>query len=287
MEPDLMLTAVLIGFGFGNTFLCTLVAFNTTIGRRKGTCAAFLGGRLTGVMFLGMIIALYGWYVEPDARVMILIFAFLSLAFGALVIVYPKGLTRFKLLKNCEINGCETCDSAHGEEMDMAQERAGDGSGHGHGSRDGHGDPLLPEKNHSCSTCSHSASCASKDGPSTQYKPETTGDPRKTDDNYRGLDLHSIFLLGSVRGATPCMKIMILVPLILTLPFGDSMALVAIYALSSSIYTVIGVLLGSSLGAGVSRDWRPHLTRAGAMMMIGIGVYYLYKYWIYECQGGF
>ena len=89
-----------------------------------------------------------------------------------------------------------------------------------------------------------------------------------------------------MRGATPCVKIMMLVPLILTLPFQDSMLLVVIYALSSSIYTVAGVLVGNSLGTVAFSEWRPHLTRVGAMMMMGIGVYYLYKFWTYGCPGG-
>ena len=291
MEAELLLTAVLIGFGFGNTFLCTVVALNTTMGRRGRTCLAFIGGRLVGVMLLGIVIALYGWYMEPDTRIMILIFALLSLAFGSIVILHPKGLTRFKLLKNCEVSGCGTCDSSHREEPGTPSSMIISRSHRGRS---------LPGKYHSCSTCSSLASCSLKpqsevdgsrglENPDLKIDHEYQGleDPDlKIDHDYQGLDFHSIFLLGSVRGATPCIKIMILVPLILTLPFWESLILVAIYALSSSIYTVAGILLGSSLGATASNEWKPHLIRTSAMLMMGIGVYYLYKFWTFDCSGG-
>lgn len=277
MEADLMLTAVLIGFGFGNTFLCTLVALNTTIGRSGRVCMAFLGGRMIGVMALGVVIALYGWYMEPDARMMILIFALLSLAFGALVMFHPTWLTRLKFLKNCEVNGCGSCDDDHREASRSSRSENRSQS---------KGEVPSQVRDHACDTCTHSGSCPSSEGSSSRETSGSSRLPQVTDRDRGGFHFPSVFLLGSVRGATPCVKIMMLVPLILTVPFHDAMALVVIYALSSSIYTVAGILVGSSIGSAAYSEWKPHLTRAGAMMMMVIGVYYLYKYWTYGCSGG-
>jgi putative Mn2+ efflux pump MntP len=96
----------------------------------------------------------------------------------------------------------------------------------------------------------------------------------------------SIAALGMVRGATPCLKILLLVPLILTIPFSQSVILVGLFAASSSIYTIIGILAGSILGMSFSEKRMPQLRGAGALMIIGIGVYYLYKFWTFSCPGG-
>jgi len=236
-----------------------------------------------------MIIALYGWYVEPDARMMILIFALLSLAFGALVILHPTWLTRFKLLKNCEVNGCGSCDTVPGEPSGKPSwehsTRFSETPTSPHSPKSSHA-PLSTISAHSCDTCSHSDSCPSQEGSSTTKALGSGTSLHGIDRESHGFHFSSIFLLGSIRGATPCVKIMMLVPLILTLSFQDAMALVVIYALSSSIYTVAGILVGSSIGSAAFSEWRPHLTRAGATMMMVIGVYYLYKYWTYGCTGG-
>ena len=257
MQPDLLLAAALIGFGFGNAFLCSLVAFGSTAGRGGRVCAAFIGGRFIGIMALGVVIALFGWYMDLNSRLMLLLFAVLSLIFGVLVLLCPKGLARLRLLRRCEAGGC-------GSSCDTAQSQI-DGSVH------------------DCSSCAASGSCALESSQAGS-QPTVQGHHRGLA-KYHNLGTTPILFLGFVRGATPCLKILLLVPLILTLPFPDAMLLTAVFALSSTIYPTIGILGAGVLGTAVSERRVPQLTRAAAVVMIGIGVYYLYKWWAFSCQG--
>ena len=54
-------------------------------------------------------------------------------------------------------------------------------------------------------------------------------------------------ILGFIRGATPCVKIILLLPLIISLPFSESLAVTSTYALSSSLYPIIGIAIASIL----------------------------------------
>jgi len=259
MQPDLLLAAALIGFGFGNAFLCSLVAFGVSAGRGGRVCAAFIGGRFAGIMVLGLVIALFGWYMDLDSRLMILIFAVLSLLFGILVLFWPKGLARLKLLRHCEAGGCgDSC-------QDTGSLHEGSGV-------------------HDCSSCAASGSCSRE--PARAGSQTTLRGHHSRLAKYQGLGTTPVLFLGFVRGATPCLKVLLLVPLILTLPFTEAMLLVAVFALASTIYPLMGILGAGILGTAVSERRLPQLTRAAAAMMICIGVYYLYKWWAFSCSGG-
>jgi len=259
VQLDLLLAAALIGFGFGNAFLCSLVAFGSTAGRGGRVCAAFIGGRFAGIMALGVVIALFGWYMDLDSRLLIFIFAVLSLIFGVLVLLWPKGLAQLRLLRHCEAGGCGSSYEDTGP---------------------GHEDVGV----HDCSSCAASGSCSHE--PAQACSQTTVHGHHRGLAKYKGLGTTSVLFLGFVRGATPCLKVLLLVPLILTLPFYEAMLLVAVFALSSTIYPFIGILGASVLGTAVSEKRVPQLTRAAAVMMIGIGAYYLYKWWAFSCAGG-
>ena len=203
-------------------------------------------------MLLGVVIALFGWYINISSQWMLLLFALLSLLFGVLVLAWPRSLTRWKLLRHCELGGCESCES--------------------------HGEAQAGKQAHDCSSCGAAENCHQ----SSTEKP----DHRHGAQKFKGLDTSSVALLGVVRGATPCLKILLLVPLVLTLPFLAAMLLVAVFAFSSTIYPIIGILAGNILGGAVSEKRMPQLTRAAAFLMIGLGAYYLYSFWVYSCDGG-
>lgn len=264
MESDILITAILIGFGFGNIFLCMFVAMGTSVGRGWKVGVAFIAGRFIGVIALGIFIALFGWYMDLDSSVMILIFAIMSLLFGALVLLWPRGLARLRLLRHCEVDGCENCE----------------------GSNDSQHDSQTHNKTHDCNSCSSSKNCAAK---SLETQSQDTKERKRLHgrfEKYKGLSLASITVFGFVRGATPCLKILLLVPLILTLPLYESLVVTGLFAISSSVYSIIGIFMGSLLGMAISEKRIPHLRKAGAIMLIGIGIYYSYKFWTFSCPGG-
>jgi len=101
----------------------------------------------------------------------------------------------------------------------------------------------------------------------------------------KGMGIMTVGFLGFVRGATPCLKLLLLVPLILTLPLYDSLAVTGVFAASSSIYSVLGIFGGYVLGMNFS-ERIPQLRKAGAFMLIAVGIYFAYKFWTFSCPGG-
>jgi len=87
----------------------------------------------------------------------------------------------------------------------------------------------------------------------------------------RGLKPGSAFLLGILRGATPCVKLMVLAPLLIAVGPLWAAALSFVYALASSAYPAIGFLVASSI------SYIPKYERAvkvaGAFVMISVGLY--------------
>jgi cytochrome c biogenesis protein CcdA len=85
----------------------------------------------------------------------------------------------------------------------------------------------------------------------------------------------SAFLLGIMRGATPCVKLMVLAPLLIAVGPLWAAALSFVYALASSAYPVIGFLAASSI------SYVPRYERAvkvaGASIMILIGLYMMFN----------
>lgn len=79
------------------------------------------------------------------------------------------------------------------------------------------------------------------------------------------------FVIGLFRGATPCLKLMILVPLLIAVDFWLALVIVIVYAAASTIYPIIGFLFGSLLRK--SERYQKHLKVAGAIILIFVGIY--------------
>jgi hypothetical protein len=86
-----------------------------------------------------------------------------------------------------------------------------------------------------------------------------------------GIKPTGAFLLGVMRGATPCVKLMVLAPLLIAVGPWWALALSFVYALASTAYPLIGFLAASSL-AHLPRYERA-LKASGAFLLIFIGLY--------------
>jgi cytochrome c biogenesis protein CcdA len=89
----------------------------------------------------------------------------------------------------------------------------------------------------------------------------------------RNMKSKHVFILGLFRGATPCLKIMILVPLLITADFWLALAIVIVYAITSTVYPIMGFLFGSLLRK--FERYHTHVRVAGAVILIFVGVYSL------------
>ena len=82
-----------------------------------------------------------------------------------------------------------------------------------------------------------------------------------------------VFGLGVARGATPCVKIMVLAPLLISVDFGLAIGMVVVFAVASTIYPVIGFLSGNLLRR--SKRHELYVRLGAALLMIVLGVYFI------------
>jgi len=82
-----------------------------------------------------------------------------------------------------------------------------------------------------------------------------------------------IFLLGVVRGATPCVKIMVLAPLLISVDFGLAIGMVLVFAAASTVYPIIGFLSGNIIRQ--SKRYALYVRVGAALMMIVLGAYFI------------
>jgi cytochrome c biogenesis protein CcdA len=93
-----------------------------------------------------------------------------------------------------------------------------------------------------------------------------------------------IFGLGVARGATPCLKILILVPLLVAVDIYLALAMILVYALTSSIYPIIGFLSGSVLQS--AQKHATYVKVGAALVLVAVGVYSIINVMIQPHTGG-
>jgi len=227
-----LLAAATIGVTFGNSWICALLGFGTTSSenaRRVGLF--FIGGRVLGLVGIGLAIALLGLALSEVKNQIVIAFAVLSIAFGVIMLfLYKKEGCVFEswhLTKRCPDDKAKgahsSCEGCNG----CASRKAG-GGGKGEGD------------------------AAAATGKFTAAY---------------GL------ALGAFRGATPCFKLVVLAPLLVSVSVPVAVLMMVVYALTSTIYPLIGFLsarLFMNVKGGV-----PVVRVAGAVMLIIIGVYSL------------
>ena len=78
------------------------------------------------------------------------------------------------------------------------------------------------------------------------------------------------FLMGIMRGATPCVKLMVLAPLLIAVGPLWAIVLSLVYALTSSAYPIIGFLLASSVSYIPKYERAARVAGAAAMILVGV-----------------
>jgi hypothetical protein len=83
------------------------------------------------------------------------------------------------------------------------------------------------------------------------------------------------FLLGVLRGATPCLKIFILAPLLIIVDLRLAFLMILIYATGSTVYPMIGFLSANIITN--FRKYEAYIQTTGAFVLISIGVFTIIK----------
>jgi len=252
--------AALVGAALSDSWLCLFMgSCFATADRRLGW--GFLAGRTLGVLALLLAIGLTGAAMLDHRAALVAVFGASSIGVAA---VLAWSALRPTLLGGCPEPGaaevgptgtalaadggcpgsCEGCDRAHGADPTHAHDDGGDSA---------------------CEDVCENV-------------------PR----GMRGLlrserPLLAGLALGAVRGATPCLKVLVLVPLLVSNPTATVVLMAVAYVATSSLYPTIGFLAGRTARDAVgSRRW---LRLAGAAGVAAVGAYTLIKYWAVSCQG--
>ncbi len=235
--------AVLVGIALSDSLLCVFMGA-CFAGADRRLGWGFLAGRTLGVLALCLAVGLLGSALLVDK-------ATLALAFGASSITVAV-IIAATAPRPSMVGGCPDAGTAHGGRL------AADG-----GSCEG-----------DCAACRDGGHAHDACANVPQRLSFLTRSRRP---------LLAGFALGVVRGATPCLKLTLLVPLLLVSPPGTVVLMSLAYVATSSLYPVIGLLAGRTVRNALgSHRW---LRLAGAAGVALVGAYTLFKYWTVNCTG--
>ena len=265
--------AAMVGVSFGNSWVCFLISLGTRTHSRK-MAASFILGRFLGIMVLGSLMALFGLFLDIPAKLYTLIFGIITLLFAAYIFVQhiiPRTWISRHVpwmgsgCSGCESSGCGTdrssgCGTDHSSECntDHSSVRGTD-----------HSSGCSTDRSSGCNT-DHSSGCG---GCSSRSRGRLTA--------------KSGFLYGAFRGATPCLKMMILAPLLITTGMPNALLLTAVFATASTLYPIIGFLAGGLITEFATfRDSRRTafaLNLVSMIILLGMGIYYIFRYFTAQC----
>jgi len=228
-----LLAAASVGLSFSNAWLCMGLSFGCR-GESKKVGTRFIFGRFIGLCILGVAISLVGAILDIPPLLFVAIFGVASVLFGLLLLVgLLGGPGPFKMRLRHALG------INRGGDCTVGRLARGKGAGDGSGPADGKG----------------------------------THEDAATGAKESGIRPNSAFLLGILRGATPCVKMMVLAPLLIAVGPLWAVVLSLVYALTSTAYPLIGFLAASAVSQ------LPRYERAlrvvGAFVLILVGIFVL------------
>ena len=220
-----ILSALLLGFSFGNLWLCVLLVFSLQTTNRA-TCGGYLLGRVVAILGLSLVAALAGKLVPLEKPV-------LNLVSGALLAGFAAYLAATRLGSWVPPWRQPRPALAHAS------------AGPAHGSCDGHCQSCPTRTVHmyakACQECGDSKLCAAEE-PAVE---PLTRDARRLwqrrvpEAQSRGFAFG--IGVGALRGAALCGKLAVLLPLLAQASAPKALGIGLAFSLSSSIYPLLGI----------------------------------------------
>lgn len=246
------LVPLLLGFSFGNLWICALLVFSLQTTNRS-TCGGYLVGRALTIVALSVLVSLLGRVVDLEPGVLNLISGTFLLVFSGYLAAtsifgwippWKKARTEEPDHHSCDGN-CSSCPTHHHPEFASA-----------------------------CSACGDDAHLCAAEEP--ELEPLTRGarklKGRKVNEGSRSGFVAGM-ALGSLRGAALCSKLAVLVPVLMGAPVGRAVGMGITFSLSSSIYPILGFAVGAfALKLVAYKRW---LFGVSCLMLALFGIYYL------------
>ena len=244
------ITAGLLGFSFGNLWLCVLLVLSLTSTNRS-TCAGYLVGRAGAILALSVLISLVGSVVMFEK-------SWLNVGSGVMLLFFAGYLAATRLL-----------GWTPSWKKNPAEQASCNGECSGCSAHD------TPEAHEACQDCHDDKLCDAEE-PEVRELTAAARGLRGRIDSKEG---RSGFIfgvgLGSLRGASVCVKLIVLVPLLMQVGILEALAMATAFTITSSIYPVLGFIFGS-WALKVLRFKRA-LVAGGAIGLALSGAFYLFK----------
>ncbi|WP_455391779.1 hypothetical protein [[Eubacterium] cellulosolvens] len=241
-----LFAAMLIGLSFSNAFVCIFLAFGVSTLERKRTGVYFILGRFLGLMIIGLIIASIGFIFDSYKIYFMVLFGVLTMAFGGIVIFRMY----YRIKYPSTAHNCSNCNTS-----------------------------TTSASATNCTSCTGSNGCSEHNNCNSNSQDGCTTSSRFCLKSQMPVGSKFTrrysFLLGVFRGATPCLKIFILAPLLIIVDLWLALLMILVYALASTIYPVIGFLSANLLSN--IRKYETHVQITGAIILISIGAYTIIK----------
>jgi len=238
-----IMVAAIIGISFGNVWTCIFMGFGTSA-EHKRVGKFFIAGRFLGLVFLGSVISLLRFAAQEVMPLILLIFGISTIFFGLFMLLKHTIKTYFSIEGPHAILKRSPSDNFILSFLSFFMVLPGNKKCRGKSKK---------SPNHNDHYDNHG--------------PGRRGHYKKRVD-FEG---KCGFVLGVLRGATPCAKVIVLAPLLVAVGFPFSLLLILVYALTSTIYPIIGYLSAELLSR--FEKYRFALKLLGALILISIGIY--------------
>jgi len=226
---DLYLTAAGLGLSFGNLWICVLLVFSLQTANRH-TAAGYLFGRALAIVALCLIVAMLGRAVHIPrpalhAATGVLLMGFaaylLSLHVFGWVPPWKRRTRHADGAADCD-HQCSSCALRHDP---VAHEACGDCGDHG-----------------VCSAEEPEVRDLTVAARRAHGKEPANDGTSATEETVAGFWPGT--LLGALRGAAMCSKLVVLLPLLLTAGWNQALGVGVVFSVTSSIYPLLGFAFG-------------------------------------------
>jgi len=248
-------TAAVLGISLGNVWICALVVFALQTSDRWA-CGGYLIGRFIGILAFTSVFWLIGGAWQLSHNWVNIISGLAMLLFVAYFFFrYSRGWIPFWVKKRQSAHGAdhENCD--HDCQKCPVNEDA--------------------EMKKYCDDCDDDKACSAED---IQVEVLTRKAREKwgrevSEEKVTGFVGGLAF--GGFRGAIMCGRMAVLLPLVMQGSFGHSALVGSTFALTSTVYPVLGMVLGSVVLKFLPK--RQLIFNISAVILLVLALYYLYR----------
>lgn len=243
MLLELMVAAV-IGLSFGNAWACILLSFGTS-SEKRSVGKWFILGRFLGLIILGSVISFLRFAAQDIMPQVLLIFGVSTILFGVFMLISQYLKVRYEKKDSHPASESGLSDNAILSLLSLFMVLPGRGKCRGNffKSKNPHAHHHHKNKGH----CKRQKKIRGKYG----------------------------FALGLLRGATPCAKVLVLAPLLVSFGYPASLPIILVYASVSTVYPVIGYLSADILSK--FERYQFTIRTVAAIIIITIGLYTIIK----------